>query len=118
MELTIRIEDAAKVELVREIFKRFSLADGVDVSVDPANGYILVKPATADAGLIPIERLVEQAFLQEETNPMTDEEAAAIDRELAEYGAQKAKEFGIEDDEDVYLLLNEHKREQRAKLTA
>ncbi len=116
MELTIKIEDRAKAELLREVYRQFRLSDGVDVSVDLSTGSILVRPANGDAGSIPMADLVQQAFLQEETFPMTDEDAAALERELADYAARKADALGLETDDDVYLILSEHKNEQRTRL--
>lgn len=44
MELTIRIEDAAKADLLLNILKRFILLDGVDVTIDAVPEGILLKP--------------------------------------------------------------------------
>jgi hypothetical protein len=55
-------------------------------------------------------------FAEAKENPMTAEELAALNTELAAYGAKRTKETGLEHltDDDMQNIIHEHRAKQRA----
>ena len=63
-------------------------------------------------------RVTEEAVRDAKENPMTDEEAGALERKLAAYDGKKSAEMGILSDDDIVRMINEDRRERREKAVA
>lgn len=118
-ELVIKIRDNSQVGLLLATLKRLVTAEGIDLSVEQDGQNIALNPSSENDARF--EALVSQIIadaLAGKIEPLTPEEEEREERELAAYGAQKAAELGITSDEDVYRLLDEHKKERRAPIAA
>jgi len=63
------------------------------------------------------DQWVMDLFAEAKENPMTPEQLLTESRELAAYGARRAKETGADTltDDDIQNVIHEHRAEQRSK---
>ncbi len=77
MELTIKIEDTVKADLLLSILKRLVLRDGVDVTVDAVPEGVLLKPVdgiVTDEEWAKFMEIMSRPKRRADAPPMTEEE--------------------------------------------
>ena len=90
-------EQRTKSELFREMFRMYRTYRK-EIAQDEEERLLL---------------LVQQALREAREHPMTEEEREAVEKALVRYGARKANELGITNEEDVDRIVYEARKRRR-----
>jgi len=107
MQLILDLKDDSKLALVLDALRRLVSSDGVPLTLRNPERGVIFDPADADFEA-QVAALIEEAIEEKATNSLPGKEQIEKDwREISAEISQRAKEQGIETDEDVDLLIHD-----------
>lgn len=118
MQLILDLKDDSKLALVLDAIRRLVSSDGVPLTLRSPDRGVILDPADDDFDA-QVAALIEEAIAEKESGDLPSvEEMKREWQELISEISQRAKEQGIESDEDVDRIIHEYRQERKARAIA
>jgi hypothetical protein len=118
-EVTVKLKDDSKLDILLAFLGRLGSSEEVKVAVERnGRGVALGHSPEDDARFEHMVNQIIQDALAGKMEQLTPEEEDAEDEELAAYGEQTMRIFGVLTDDDIVRIINEDRKEQRERAAA